>query len=124
MKIRKITSIFLICALAIFTAACAKGNVENNKEALNNDKTVVESNIDQDKELTDELLKEDEVSRGQVYIQDEWVIGAIIIKDDVSEERAKELAQKYAEELKEKYKDKKINVQAVNSNKNLANIVL
>ena len=80
MKIRKITSIFLICALAIFTAACAKGNVEDNKEALNNDKTVVESNIDQDKELTDELLKEDEVSGGQVYIKIRWLLELLSLK--------------------------------------------
>lgn len=138
MKLKKLTSIIFICVLAISVVACTSSNEEkSNKE----DKTVVEGNEDQDKnqdkestavkgkenqdkELTDELLKEKEVFNGQLYVDDEWAKGAIIIKDGVSEEKAKEIAEKYAKELKDKYKDKKVNVQAVNSNGNIANIEL
>lgn len=124
MKFRKITSIILICSIAIFAVACSKD--KDKEETLNKDNKVVatESNVDQDKELTEGLIAEKEVSAGQVYMQGEWVIGAIIIKDEVSEEKAKEIAQLYAEKLKDKYKDKKVNVQAILEGNNIANIEL
>lgn len=121
MKFKKFTSIVLIFTLAIFLISCSTGNKEN----LDNDnKPVVENNSNQDKELTDKLLNEKEVSVGQVYLQGEWVIGAIIIEDGTSEEKAKEIAQSYAEKIKDKYKDKKVNVQAILEGNNIANIEL
>ena len=121
MKLNKLTSILLIFTLAIFIVSCSSDNKENLD---NDDKPVVENNSNQEKDLTKELLEEKEVSGGQVYFQDDWVIGTIIINDGVSEDRAKELAQQYAEKLKDKYKDKKINVQAILEGINIANIEL
>ncbi len=116
MKLRKIISIGLILILSLSVAACSKGQEDNNIEFRGDE--------NQDKELTGELLDEEEVDLGQIYIRDEWVIGAIIIKDDVSEDRAKEIADKYANKLKEKYEDKKVNVQVILKGKNVANIEL
>lgn len=136
MKFKKLTSIILVFVLAISIVACSNDNGEklNNENKIvvegNEDKdkdkesTVSQGNQNQDKQLTDELLKEKEVSNGQVYFQDDWVIGTMIIKEGVSEEKAKEIAQQYAEKLKAKHKDKKINVQAVNKSGSIANIEL
>lgn len=134
MKFKKLTSIILVFVLAISIVACSNDNEEklNNENKIvvegNEDKdkesTVSKGNQNQDKQLTDELLKEKEVSNGQVYFQDDWVIGTMIIKEGVSEEKAKEIAQQYAEKLKAKHKDKKINVQAVNKSGSIANIEL
>lgn len=119
MKFKKFTIIILIFTLATLLISCSTAT----KEDLENvEKPVVEDNTNQDKELTDKLLNEEEVSGGQVYFQDDWVIGTIIINDGVSEEKAKEIAQDYAEKLKDKYKDKKINVQAILEGSNIANI--
>ncbi|MBU5439681.1 hypothetical protein KQI42_16825 [Tissierella sp. MSJ-40] len=111
--LKKLTGIVIVCILLICLVACSANN--DNKE-------IIESDLNQDKELTSKLLEEKEVLSGQVYIRDDLIIGAIVIKDRVSEDRAKKLAQKYAEELKDKYKDKKINVQAVQDYKNIVNI--
>lgn len=121
MKLKKFISIVFICILAVSVVGCTS---ENKDIVDNEDKPVVEDNPNQEKELTGELLGEKEVSIGQVYFQDDWVIGVMIIKDEVLEEDAKELAQQYAEKLKAKYKDKKVNVQAVLKDNNIANIVL
>lgn len=75
-----------------------------------------------EEQLTEKLLKEEGVSTGRIYIQDNIVYCAINIKADSNTEHAKKLAQQYANELKETYKDKKINVQAVQKDKNIANI--
>jgi hypothetical protein len=112
--LKKLTGIVLICTLFISLVACSANNNDN--------KEIIESDLNQDKELTSKLLEEKEVLSGQVYIRDDLIIGAIVIKDGISEDRAKKLAQKYAEELKDKYKDKKINVQAVQNYKNIVNI--
>ena len=121
MKLKKLTSIILIFTLALFLMSCSTSNKENLE---NEEKPVAEDNSNQDKELTDKLLNEKEVSGGQVYFQDDWVIGTIIINDGVSEEKANKIAQDYAENLKDKYKDKKINVQAILEGNNIANIEL
>jgi hypothetical protein len=76
----------------------------------------------QEEQLTEKLLKEEGVNTGRIYIQDNIVYCAINIKADSNTDNAKKLAQRYADELKEKYKDKKINVQAVQKDKNIANI--
>ena len=132
MKLKKIISIIVISILSISLISCSNSNNkeevrhdENKEEVKNNeDQGKVKPNKNRDENLTDELIKEEEVYDGQIYFQDDWVIGAISIEDGVPEEKGKEIAQKYAEKLKEKYKDKKVNVQAVQDGKNIANIEL
>jgi uncharacterized lipoprotein YehR (DUF1307 family) len=126
MKLKKIISIIVISILSISLISCSNSN---NKEEVKlkeevNSKDKAKPNKNRDENLTDELVKEEEVYDGQIYFQDDWVIGAISIEDGVPEEKGKEIAQKYAEKLKEKYKDKKVNVQAVQGGKNIANIEL
>ncbi|MSU03201.1 hypothetical protein [Tissierella pigra] len=132
MKLKKFISIIVISILSISLISCSNSNnkeevklreEEKLKEEVNS-KEKVKPNKNRDENLTDELVKEEEVYDGQIYFQDDWVIGAISIEDGVPEEKGKEIAQKYAEKLKEKYKDKKVNVQAVQDGKNIANIEL
>lgn len=78
----------------------------------------------EDTSYTKDLTSEKEVAGGKVYLQDNMVIATMIIKDGVSAEDAKKLANEYAQKLRETYKDKPINVQAVQNGKNVANIVL
>ena len=73
-------------------------------------------------QLTDELKKEAEVKSGKVYIQEGTVVCTMIIKEDANTENAKKLAQRYADKLKQTYKDKPVNVQAVQKGKNIADI--
>lgn len=77
---------------------------------------------DKDKLLSQELTSEKEVLGGQVYMQNDMVFATMLIKNEVKEEDAKKVAQKYADELKKKYTGKKINVQAVQNGRNVANI--
>ncbi|WP_026477315.1 hypothetical protein [Alkaliphilus transvaalensis] len=81
-----------------------------------------EENVD--RELTEELVAEDEVINGQVYEQDDVVIGTMIIEEGVSQEDIDRIANKYADQLKEKYPNKRVNVQAVQGGQNVANIML
>lgn len=78
----------------------------------------------QDKNYTEDLKKEKEISNGQVYVQNNTVIATMIIKDGVKKEEAKALAEKYANNLKKTYKGMPINVQAVQNGNNVANITL
>jgi len=74
--------------------------------------------------FTEDLKKESGVLDGQIYIQNGVVIGAMIIKDNVSDKDAKSIADNYAKKLKKTYKDMKVNVQAVRGGKNIVNIIL
>ena len=78
----------------------------------------------QDTKKTEQLKKEKQISNGQVYVQNNIVVATMLIKDDVSESDAKALAEKYAKQLKEEHKDMKVNVQAVQKGKNIANITI
>lgn len=80
--------------------------------------------ITQDSKLTEKIKNENIVLNGQVYVQGDYVIGTMIIKDKVSEAQVKKVAQEYANKLRAQYKDKKVNVQAVQNGKNIANIVI
>ena len=52
------------------------------------------------------------------------IVATMVIKDDASETDAKALAEKYAKQLKEEHKDMKVNVQAVQKGKNVADITI
>jgi hypothetical protein len=85
--------------------------------------TTSEAAPTKDNDLTKQLLSEKEVMSGQVYFQgNDYVIATIVIKKGTDNQTSQVLAQKYADLLKAKYKDKKVNVQAVNNGKNIANI--
>jgi hypothetical protein len=78
----------------------------------------------EDKELTLKLTSEKIVNGGRVYLDNNFAIATINLKKGTDVTVAKILAQKYADILKQKYDKKKINVQAVLDNKNIANINL
>ncbi|MFD3155920.1 hypothetical protein ACFIJ5_03505 [Haloimpatiens sp. FM7330] len=138
--LKKICTGLLVCAMAASIAACGAktsskdtNNTEKSQSVSKNEtnksqdakkqseKTKVEP-VKQDKDLTKSIKNEKEVSEGQVYVKDNNVIGVMLIKKGVSADRAKQLANEYAAKLKKQYKDKKVNVQAVQDGKNVANI--
>ncbi len=121
---RKLIFVCMILVIFVLVSACAQNNNDINDDDINDNISDIPPNPDQDIDLTKKLLDDEEVSDGQIYIRDEWAIGAIILNDDVSEERAQVIAQEYAEAIKEKYSDKKINVQVLLNGKNVANIEL
>lgn len=110
-----ITIFLSLTGCSLFKSQNTKGTTEVKKEV---------PNVNQDVKKTEQLKKEKEISNGQVYIQNDTVVATMIIKDDVSEADAKALAEKYSKQLKEQYKDKRINVQAVQKGKNIANITI
>lgn len=119
MRIKKLQVILTVAFFTtmIFLSGCNK-KVETPN--INNDT----SNKVEDKKYTEELQSEKEVQGGQVYIQDESIIATMIIKDSINDDNAKKLAEEYAQKLKVEYPGKKINVQAVKSTHNIANIII
>ncbi|AYD41139.1 hypothetical protein D4Z93_11655 [Clostridium fermenticellae] len=114
--LKKLVLFFVTAAMLASLAGCSFGKssqVQPNKDP----KKVV-----QDAKLTQSLKKEKGVSNGQVYVQNKTAVAAIVLKKDVSKKDAEALANKYADDLKKYYKDLKINVQAVQNNKNVVNI--
>lgn len=93
----------------------------NDKEETD----ITPENIVQDEEKTDDILKEEGITAGQVYLEKEsdMMVTTMVADSEVDEEKIKELAEKYAEELKKEYPDKKVNVQAVKDGKNIANVI-
>ncbi|WP_125154747.1 hypothetical protein [Clostridium rectalis] len=99
--------------------------VEEEKKKKEEEKRKQEeaNKVNQDKNFTEKVKKENGILDGQVYTQGDYVCGTMLIKENsISQEEVKKLAEKYANELKAKYKNKKVNVQAVQNGKNLANI--
>ncbi|AKN33482.1 hypothetical protein Ccar_22695 [Clostridium carboxidivorans P7] len=78
----------------------------------------------QDVKRTSQIKKEKDLIDGQVYMKNDVLTATMVFKDNVSEKDAKELVNKYAEALKKEYKGTKINIQAVQKNKNIANVVI
>ncbi len=78
----------------------------------------------QDINRTKQLSKEKDLDTGQVYVKNNMVTATMAFKDNVSQEDAKKLISKYEDALKKEYKDMKINIQAVQNNKSIANIVI
>lgn len=77
-----------------------------------------------DEALTDQVKEEAGVSAGRVYEQGDYVIGTMAIEEGVSQEEIDQLAEKYAQAIKKKYPNKKVNVQAIQGNENVANVTL
>jgi hypothetical protein len=112
--------------ITIFLSLTGCSWFSKNNTANQNTKSVKteEPKVNQDVKKTEQLRKEKEISNGQVYIEKDVVMATMLIKDDVSEADAKALAEKYAKQLKEEHKDMKVNVQAVQKGKNIANITI
>lgn len=100
----------------------SKNNSSSNNATENTNKEAPK--VVQDTKRTEQLKKEKGISNGQVYVQNNVVIATMLIKDDVSEADAKALADKYAKQLKKDHKDMKVNVQAIQKGKNIANITI
>ncbi|WP_017726085.1 hypothetical protein [Halalkalibacterium ligniniphilum] len=83
-----------------------------------------EGGITEDETLTGQLLDEEGVLGGQVYRQDDMMIGTIMLDAELEDSAAEELAERYAEEIKAQYPDLAVNVQAVKDGENVANITL
>ncbi|MEA4826333.1 MAG: hypothetical protein VB130_06835 [Clostridium sp.] len=114
---KRILAVLVLLIVSISLSACGK-----KYKAVKPDKDPTK--LVQDKNYTEDLKKEKEISNGQVYVQNNTVIATMIIKDGVKKEEAKALAEKYANNLKKTYKGMPINVQAVQNGNNVANITL
>jgi hypothetical protein len=75
-----------------------------------------------DKVLTKQLTSEKQVMGGKVYFYDKYVIAVMNMKSGTDRKTTINLAKQYVETLDAKYTDKKVNVQAVCDNENVANI--
>lgn len=125
--VKRLGEISIIMALVVSMTACSFGNSDSksSSDTKQSTKTTKEnSNVTQDAKKTEKLKKEKAVADGQVYIQNNVATATMVIKDNVSESDAKALADKYAKELKESHKDMKVNVQAVQKGKNIADITI
>jgi hypothetical protein len=131
LKIRSFKRTHLIISLILIGSlfSCSSENPQTEGQITNEQTTGIVTQTPenttvqtQEEQLTEKLLKEEGVNTGKIYIMDNIVYCAIIVKEDSNTENAKKLAQRYADELKEIYKDKKINVQAVQKDKSIANI--
>lgn len=90
-------------------------------EAAKTDKKL---GITEDESKTKKLKKEDIILNGRVYTQDNKVIVTMVIKEGVSDEKVKELAQEYGKNLKEKYEKMPVTVMAVRDNKKVVDITI
>ena len=81
------------------------------------DQTVVE-------ELTKQLLEEEGIEQGQVFIHKDMVIATMVISEGIEEEAVVQLAEKYAGLIEEQYPDYKINVQAVRDGESLVDLLI
>ncbi len=131
LKIKSFKNITFILSFIILGSLYSCGSSQNpqtgGQPTIERTPTVVQTPENStvktpEEQLTEKLLKEEGVSTGRIYIQDNKVYCAISFKEQSDTGNAKKLAQRYADELKKTYKDKKINVQAVQKGKNIADI--
>ncbi len=115
--ITKMSTLLLMIVLTISLAACG-----SKHEAVKLDKD--STKLVQDKNYTQDLKKEKEVEDGQIYLQNNTVICAMVIKDGIKESDAKTLLNNYAKELKKAYKNMPVHAIAVQKGKKLGEITL
>lgn len=118
------------------------GSNKNNTEVANNSNNK-DNKAEEKKELTEEQKKQAEQNKivpnedltkkiksekllldGAIYIQDNTVKCNMVAKETANKEEVKKLAEDYSKKLSAQYKGKKISVQAVQGNKNIANITV
>lgn len=127
---KRLATLSILAALLISMSGCSFGNktskpkTDNTKQSTQNTQNNNGPKLEQDTKKTAQLKKEKEVADGQVYIQNNMVTATMIIKDNISESDGKALAEKYAKDLQTSHKDMKVNVQAVQKGKNIANITI
>ncbi|WP_333860225.1 hypothetical protein [Clostridium sp.] len=90
-------------------------------EAAKTDKKL---GITEDESNTKKLKREDIILNGRIYTQNNKVIVTMVIKEGVSDQKVKELAQEYGKNLKEKYEKMPVNVIAVRGNKKVLDITV
>jgi ABC-type phosphate transport system substrate-binding protein len=114
---KKLITLLLMLTMLLSLVACS-----TKHEAVVPDKDPAKTVVDE--VYTGDIEKEKGVDAAQVTVQDGIAVATMLLNDEISDADAKKLAEKYAAQLKETYKDMKINVQAVKSGKNIANILL
>lgn len=94
------------------------------EQSTDQEKQPASTDVKQNEELTKQIQDEKGVIDGQAYEQDGTAVGTLLLDKEVSDEDAKELAERYADEIKKEYKDLPVNVQAVRDGENVANVTL
>lgn len=114
--------------LLIFVAFTSLIGCSSTSKKDNNTKNITQINeaakITEDKKSTEQLKAHKELLDGKVYTQGEYAVATMIIKDNIKEQDAKALVDEYAKQLKKQYSGKKVNVQAVQNGKNIANVTI
>lgn len=115
----------------VIAAACIAGYFYHKKLVDSRDPVKIEQakedkklGITEDESKTKKLKKEDIILNGRVYTQNDKVIVTMVIKEGVSDQKVKELAQEYGQNLKKKYEKMPVTVMAVRDNKMVANITV
>lgn len=135
---KKVVALVMIASISVAGMACSgkkgdnssdKNNKTKQEQNVNKDENSQEkedpkNKIEEDKKLTEKVKKEKIVSDGKVYEQGEYVYATLIIKEGIAKEEVDKVVKEYAEKLKSEHKDKKVNVQAVQGNKNVADVTL
>ena len=80
--------------------------------------------ITEDESKTKKLKREKIILDGKVYTQHNKAIVTMVIKEGVSDEEVKKLAQEYGENIKKKYDKMPVNVMAVRDNKKIVDITI
>jgi len=126
--------VYLVCftILAVTVSGCSligKSKEDSKKEKTRQTKVTESKNTDKvkemplikNKELTNQIKKENGLYGGQVYVQNNYAIATMVVKKGVKRDRIKSLVNEYSEKLKNEYKGKNINIQAVQNGKNMEN---
>ncbi|MBZ9625197.1 hypothetical protein G9F71_020350 [Clostridium sp. FP2] len=69
--------------------------------------------------MTKELKSEKQVSSGEVYLKSDVAVANITLKQNITKDQAKELANKYAKELKNQYKEMPVIVDVKQGDKDI-----
>ncbi|MFS1517103.1 hypothetical protein V1503_11660 [Bacillus sp. SCS-151] len=119
MVIKKMMAYFM---LSVALAGCTNDEGEKNETEQNAQQEG--THVNQNEDLTKQLEDEEGVISGQVYVNDDTAVGTLVLEDNVSDQDAKEIAEKYADKLKNEYNNMTINVQAIRGGENVENILI
>ena len=108
---------------ALFSVLFLISGCSNSEEPRNEEKQEQESReIKQNKELTKKVTEEKGVVDGKVYEKDGIAVGEIVLEEKISDEDAKNLADRYVDEIAKKYKEMKVQVKAMRDGKTVVTI--
>jgi len=114
--LRKTLFLLAIGTISCTIFACGKVKHEPVKPDKDANKIVI------DESYTQEIKKDNGIKTAQVYMQNGEVTVTLIIKDTISDDESKQMANKYGNEVKETYKDNTVNVQAIKKGKVLVDL--